>query len=259
MNERALVAKLARYSPRIGDDCAVIPNGRTDLLVTTDQYIEDVHFRRRTHAARLIGWNAVARGLSDIAAMGGEPKFVFVSVAFPDWAKGRFVDAFFAGVREHGVELAGGDLSHAGKLYCDATVLGSAPRGKAILRGGARVGDSIYVSGALGRPKRRIAPRLDLAGLVRRSASACMDLSDGLSLDLARLCEASHRGAELDKIPVARGATLDEALHGGEDYELLFTSARRLDFPAIGRIVAKKGVRLNGLDLPAKGYDHFSK
>lgn len=259
MNERALVAKLARHSPKIGDDCAVIPNGRADLLVTADQYIEDVHFRRRTHPARIVGWNAAARGLSDIAAMGGDPKFVFVSVALPAWANARFVDGFFSGVREHGVELAGGDLSHADKLYCDVTALGSVPRGKAVLRSGARPGDLVYVSGPLGRPKRRIVPRLDLAKLIQRSASACMDLSDGLSLDLARLCDASNCGAELAGIPVARGATLEQALHGGEDYELLFTSSRRLDFPAIGTVVAKRGVRLQGRPVPAKGYDHFSK
>ncbi len=259
MNERALVRQLAKHSPRIGDDCAIIPHGREDLLVTTDQYIEDIHFRRTTHSAADVGWNAVARGLSDIAAMGGEARHVFVSLALPPWADQRWANNFFRGVRAHGVELAGGDLGHAPQLYCDVTVIGVCPHGQALRRYGAQVGDHIYVTGPLGKPRKRFLPRLEIGLTLRGVASACMDLSDGLSLDLARLCEASGVGAELDHIPVARGATLATALHGGEDYELLFTSQRELPHFRLGQIVARRGVRLNGRTLKPQGYDHFQQ
>jgi thiamine-monophosphate kinase len=258
MNERSIVRSLRKLSPKIGDDCAILPNGARDLLVTTDQYIEDVHFRRTTHRAGDVGWNAVARGLSDIAAMGGDAGHVFISIALPAWANERWLKGFFRGAAAHGVEIAGGDLSHAAQLYCDVTVLGSVPRGKALRRDGAQAGDFLYVSGALGAVRKRFQPRLDTGRALRGAATSCMDLSDGLSLDLARLCEASGVGAELDSIPVAKGATLDQALHRGEDYELLFTSARRLPYPLIGQMVPRTGVRLQGRALEAKGYDHFS-
>lgn len=263
MNERAIVRWLAKLSPAIGDDCAVIPNGRNDLLVTTDQFVEDVHFRRKTHSAGDVGWAALARGLSDIAAMGGDPKYAFVSLALPAWASGRWLRGFYRGLLSlagrHGVQLAGGDLSRGAKFYCDCTVIGECPRGRALRRSGARPGDRIYVSGPLGRPKKRPQPRLDIGRSLRGVATACMDISDGLSIDLARLCEASGVGAELDAVPVTRGATLADALHRGEDYELLFTSPKRLNFPCLGRIVAGKGVTLEGKPLPVRGYDHFAR
>lgn len=263
MNERAIVRWLAKRAPAIGDDCAILPNGRTDLLVTTDQFLEGVHFRRQTHSAGDVGWAALARSLSDIAAMGGDPKYAFVSLALPAWAGEQWLRGFYRGLLalagHEGVQLAGGDLSHAAKLYCDCAVIGECPRGKALRRSGAKPGDSIYVSGPLGRPKRRPQPRLDVGRSLRGAASACMDLSDGLSIDLARLCEASGVAAELDSVPVARGATLRDALHRGEDYELLFTSATRLAFPRIGRITAGGGVTFRGKPLPARGYDHFAR
>lgn len=263
MNERAIVRWLATMSPAIGDDCAVLPNGRNDLLVTTDQFIEDVHFRRKTHRAGDVGWAALARGLSDIAAMGGEPKYAFVSLALPVWADRRWLRGFYRGLlalaRREGVELAGGDMSQATKLYCDCVVIGECSRGKALLRSGAKPGDSIYVSGQLGRPRKRPQPRVDVGRMLRGVATACMDLSDGLSVDLARLCEASKVGAHLDSIPMARGATLRDALHRGEDYELLFTSPKALEFPRIGRVIAEKGITLMGQTLPPLGYDHFTR
>lgn len=259
MNERSIIRALKKLSPKIGDDCAILPNGARDLLVTTDQYIEDVHFRRSTHSAADVGWNAVARGLSDIAAMGGDAEHVFISIALPEWAGERWLSGFFRGARGHGVEIAGGDLSHAPQLYCDVTVLGSVPRGKALRRAGAQPGDFLYVSGALGAMRQRFEPRLDIGRRLRGKATACMDLSDGLSLDLARLCEASGVGAELDSIPVAKGATIEQALHRGEDYELLFTSPKRLPHLLIGRMVPRAGVRLKGRRLEARGYDHFAR
>ncbi len=263
MNERDLVRILQRQSPLIGDDCAVLPNGRTDLLVTTDQFIEDVHFRRDTHSASDIGWAMLARGLSDIASMGGTPDYAFVSLALPEWAGASWVKGFYRGfhslAKRHSVKLGGGDLSHAASLYCDVLVLGAVPRGKALLRSGATPGDTIYVSGPLGRPKKRPQPRVEIGQSLRGRATACMDLSDGLSLDLARLCEASCVGAEISAVPVGRGASIESALHGGEDYELLFTSRRRLPYFAIGTICTGRGVTFDGTPLEPRGYDHFAQ
>ena len=140
----------------IGDDCAIFrPRGSSeDLLFTTDLLIEDVHFRRATHGAGDVGWKALARGLSDIAAMGGEPRFCLLSLALAPWVETRWLDGFYrrpapAG-RAHPDALIGGDLAHAAKAMCDIVVCGAAPRGTALRRDGARAGDAIYVSGTLG-------------------------------------------------------------------------------------------------------------
>lgn len=167
------------------------------------------------------------------------------------------------------------------QLTCDIVVCGSAPRGKALLRSGARAGDRIFVSGHLGASalglargrgpawKRHLCPepRLDLGRALRGRATAAIDLSDGLSLDLRRLCLASGVSAEIVEPPLYSGATLDQGLHGGEDYELLFTlpkgmaAPRGFDVSEIG--VIERGqpgrVRLAGHLLPARGYDHFSR
>jgi thiamine-monophosphate kinase len=261
-SERDIIRGLQQRARLIGDDCAILPGRPDDLLVTTDQFIEDVHFRRATHRPADVGHAALARGLSDIAAMGGHPKQAFVSIALPAWAGPRWLNGFYRGffalADRFGVELAGGDLSRAAQLYCDVIVLGRVPSGRALRRSGANAGDRIYVSGPLGRPRKRPEPRVDVGLQLRGRATACMDLSDGISLDLARLCEASGVGAELDSVPIARGATLHDALHRGEDYELLFTSPKRLSFLEVGRIVSGKGVRLDGAPLEPRGYDHFA-
>ncbi len=291
--EEHLIARVARRVslPRgtgvvagIGDDCAVYrPHGsREDLLFTTDWLIENVHFRRDTHPPEAVGHKALARGLSDIAAMGGTPRFCLVSLALPEWAGARWVDRFYAGLLKladrAGAPLAGGDLARAAFLSCDIVVCGAAPRGQAVLRSGARPGDRLYVSGPLGgsalglasgkgaawRRHLRPEPRLDLAPWLRRQATAAMDLSDGLSLDLRRLCLASGVSAEVDDVPVFYGASLDQALHGGEDYELLFTAGASARPPKgalpIGGISKsrKPGVILfRGRALAPRGYDHF--
>jgi len=290
MNELELVRRIqARVPPPgggvvlgIGDDCAVFrPAGaREDLLLTTDMLLEGVHFLREAHPAEAVGWRALARGLSDIAAMGGRPRFCLLSLALAPWADSRWVDAFYRGflrlARREGVALAGGDLGHAARVMCDVVVCGAAPRGKWLRRDGARPGDGIYVSGPLGasalglRTRRGAAwrrhlrpePRLQLGRLLRTRwhATAAMDLSDGLSLDLHRLCLASGVAAALDEVPVFPGATREDALHGGEDYELLFTLPRPTRaFSRIGTIVKGRpgAVRLAGRPLPLRGYDHF--
>ena len=298
MNELELIKRIAARAPGrglalgIGDDCAVYrPRGGEDLLFTTDMMIEDVHFRHQTHPADAVGWKTLARGLSDIAAMGGTPRFCLLSLAIAPWVDDRWIDRFYGGflrlARKYGVALAGGDLAHAERVACDIVVCGSVARGNALRRDGARAGDHIYVSGRLGgsalglatgaaaawKKHLRPEPRIALGRFVREKlcATACMDLSDGLSLDLYRLCLASGIAAEIEgPLPIFRGATLEQALDGGEDYELLFTVRPRTEVPRsfdglplshIGTI--RKGrpgsVEFEGCPLPPRGYDHFAR
>lgn len=267
----------------IGDDCAVLrPAPGEDLLVTTDLLVEGVHFRRGAIPARSLGHKTLARGLSDIAAMGGLPRWAFVSVAVPRWANERILNAYYDGLltlaREHRVQVAGGDLSRSREFTADIVVLGAVPRGKALLRSTARPGDAIYVSGTLGHAAASkytdlSEPRLALGRWLRARATSCMDLSDGLSLDLHRLCWESRVAADLDADfsktpPRARRATSEQALHGGEDYELLFTASKKIPSAAcglpltrIGTIVAgRRGrVTLHGRKLEQRGWDHFRR
>ena len=272
MTELELIRDLARRLPAIGDDCAILPHGREDLLFKVDMLIEDVHFRRAERTAADVGYRALARALSDIAAMGGSPKWALVALALPPWADRRwirgFYDGFLALARRHNTELVGGDLSHAGKLVADVFVAGVVPHGRALRRSTARAGDELFVSGRLGRRPWRFQPRLALGEQLRRSrvVTACMDLSDGLSLDLHRLAAASGVEAELDTVPDARGADLAAALHHGEDYELLFAQKAGRAAPAgcyrIGRLVpgVKPGrLMLGGRPVPQLGYDHLKQ
>jgi thiamine-monophosphate kinase len=272
----------------IGDDAALlrVPAGH-EIAVTTDFSLEGVHFRREWHSAQSAGHRCLARGLSDLAAMGAEPVAAFLSLALPRELAGAWADDFFSGVlglaRQHQIPLAGGDLTRSPKAaVADIVVVGSVPRGQAMLRSTARAGDLLYVTGKLGGaaaelvriakaksagktakkssaahphlfPQPRIAAGLALRQLGSRVA--CMDISDGLALDLARLCDASSAkisiAAELDEaaLPIARGATLAQAMTGGEDYELLFTAPPHGGIPAklggvavtrIGRITDRK-------------------
>ncbi len=290
------IGRRARLPPRpglvlgMGDDCAIYrPRGAPeDLLFTTDLLIEGVHFRHDTHPPEAAGHKALARGLSDIAAMGGTPRFCLLSLAVgaragAPWI-GRFYDGLLRLARSAGAPLAGGDLARARSTACDIVVCGAVPRGRALRRDGARPGDAIYVSGGLGGSalglKRKTGkawarhlrpqPRLDLGVFLRERlrASAAMDLSDGLSLDLHRLALASGLEAAIGPPPRFPGATLEHALHGGEDYELLFTVRPRIAVPPtfaglpLTRIgVMRRGqpgaVCLSGQPLPPLGYDHF--
>ena len=276
----------------IGDDCAIWrPRGSADdMLFTADLFVENVHFLRSTHKARDVGYKAVARSLSDIAAMGGTPQFCLAAVAIPQWAKKKWIDEFFdAMVKTAGASgciLAGGDLTRAATFASDITVCGSVPRGRALRRDGAGRGHDIYVSGLLGGSALGLAeakyrgkawqrhlhpePRIALGRYLREKigASAAIDISDGLSLDLHRLCLSCGLAAEVLAPPCFPGASPEQALNGGEEYELLFTVPPRTKVPArfgdlplskIGNMV--KGpvgeVRLDGALLPALGFDHF--
>ena len=291
----------------IGDDCSVlrIPAGH-EVLVTTDFSLEGVHFRREWHSAEVIGHRCLARGLSDIAAMGGEPIAAFLSLALPDEIPQSWVDRFFRGLlklaRRFGVELAGGDTAHSpAGVLADIIVIGAVPKGRAVLRSGARPGDRIYLTGELGgsaaalsqlyaHPRRKLhpaffvrhfhpMPRIDPGRILRqkRLASAMIDISDGLSTDLSHICEESGVGAEIKESAIpravvgqpARSVSIQHALHGGEDYELLFTSPKRIPpiiadvrITEIGRITRGTKITLVGTSgsrqgLRAKGWEHF--
>jgi thiamine-monophosphate kinase len=293
LRRRVLLPRSAGVVLGIGDDCAIMrPRGASglseDWLYTTDMTIEGTHFLRETHTAGDAGWKALARGLSDIAAMGGEPRFCLLSLAIAPWVGLRWIDGFYRGLLElaeaTGTALIGGDLARAERVMCDIVVAGVVPRGTALRRDGARPGDTIYVSGRLGgsalglatgrgkawsRHKRPV-PRLALGRFLREkvSAHAAMDLSDGLSLDLRRMAAASGLRAEISAPPLFAGATLEQALHGGEDYELLFTADAKARVPSefegviLTRIgTMRKGtagaVELDGAPLEPLGYDHL--
>lgn len=258
----------ARVITGIGDDAAAlaIPGGH-EALVTTDFSIEGVHFRREWHPAECVGHRCLTRGLSDIAAMGGEPIAAFLSLALPAELPQRWVDGFLDGLlalaREHGVSLAGGDVaqSPSGAL-ADITVVGSVPEGKAILRSGAQVGDHLFVTGEFGAPAAMLAkmmknprgryrvtdspahfqpePQISVGRYLREKeiATSMIDVSDGLSSDLSHICAESGVRAEVqaETVPLAtlgrHEVSLENALHGGDEYQLLFTASPNKRMPA---------------------------
>jgi thiamine-monophosphate kinase len=306
----------------IGDDCAILrpPRGH-EILVTTDFSLEGRHFRRDWHPPESVGHRALARGLSDLAAMGAQPLAAFLSLALPQEMLAtrtgqKWVQRFFAGLtalaEASAVPLAGGDTSESpcGLVLADIVLVGSAPTGRALRRSGGRAGDFLYVSGALGgaaaeldamsraaqpgkvshgkdraasgHPQLYPQPRLavGLALLGRRLATAAIDLSDGLSTDLAHLCRESGIGAEVEQAalpihPLAAATperALDFALNGGEDYELLFAAPASVRMPRsvagvpitrIGRLVRGNAISLidptgRRHPLKAAGWEHFS-
>jgi thiamine-monophosphate kinase len=299
--ERALIAAIRARAFRrggivrlgIGDDCAILrPPAGSEIVVTTDFSLEQVHFRNDWHPPESAGHRCLARGLSDLAAMGAKPVAAFLSLAVPaemtvadrgpSWIE-RFLHGLLALADKHKTPLAGGDTAQSpsfdeagakqtGMVSADIVLLGIAPRGRALLRSGAKAGDVLYVTGSLGGAEAELLalgrnpqsfgsltkaapghphlypePRLAVGAklLALRGATAAIDVSDGLSTDLAHLCEESGLAAEIDATvipvhPLARKAEQDGwipsalhlALHGGEDYELLFTASPRVRIPA---------------------------
>ena len=296
----------------IGDDCAVlrVPPAH-EVVVTTDFSLEGRHFRRDWHSAQSAGHRCLARGLSDVAAMGATPISAFLSLALPStlrttasgrrWVNG-FFDGLFRLADATGTPLSGGDTAAApgDAVLADIVLVGAVPRGRALLRSGARVGDILYVTGALGGSAaelaalahaparyRRVgddgshphlfpAPRLRVGQALvhKRLATAAIDLSDGLSTDLHHLCEESGTGAvvEAASLPIhaLAAGSLEQALHGGEDYELLLTARPATRMPRslagvaitpVGTIVDRaRGVRLRSAGgerlLHAAGWEH---
>ena len=264
MGEFGLIARIERAVDRaggsavrlgIGDDAALLRlRSGEELAVSTDAFVEGVHFRYANESPRTIGRRAIAASLSDLAAMGARPVGCVVALAAPPSLPLARFDGLAAGMaREaahHGAPLCGGNLTRARQTAISVTVLGAVRSGRALTRKGSRPGDRILVTGRLGRaaleraraeraggrvrhvPEPRIAAGRKLAGLGARIA--CIDVSDGLAADLRHLL-GTGLGADLDPeaLPLARGVAggarrlgLDPhrlALTGGEDYELLFT------------------------------------
>lgn len=297
----------------IGDDAALWrPRAGCEAIPTCDWFLQGTHFLANRHPPEVVGYKCLARAVSDIAAMGGEPRCYLLSLALPDTHTGEWLRKFLKGLRKAsralGCSIAGGDTTRRDEILINITVIGEARRGWAILRRGAHPGDAIFVTGRLGEahyglrlllesskrvssgdkrlrkhfyPEPRLGVGLWLA--TRGLASAMMDLSDGLSSDLPKLCQASGVGARISEHALPRvkiggkyakkfDAT-ELALHGGDDYELLFTVARKnvpriphkivgVPVTLIGEIVAEKRVvleRKNGVvaGLQDQGWDPF--
>lgn len=305
---------------KIGDDCAVLPkDSRTDLVITTDLLVEDIDFRLDWTKPEFLGHKSLAVSLSDVAAMGGKPVWSMVSIGVPEaiW-KTDFVEKFYEGymklAKKFDVELIGGDVSKTpDKIVIDSIVAGEVKKGEAILRSGAKIGDLIFISGSLGGASAGLklleegfrydwSEKIWRKGLllkqlqpfpqvsdgekigVEQIATSMIDLSDGISSDLAYICRASKVGAKIfaEKIPIdkdIRGLTksFDEkmnfALNGGEDFELLFTvnpkkklyskkDCENHGFSYIGEITANAEIIeliTNGESriLESKGFRHF--
>jgi len=311
---RTLSQQSRRVRLGVGDDAALsLPMPGCEAVLSCDWFLEGTHFLRKKHPPAAVGWKCLARALSDIAAMGAEPRYFLLNLALPEELTGRWLDDFLTGLirgaRRFHCSLAGGDTTCSEKVLIALTVAGEVTKGRAILRSGARPGDIIYVSGRLGEaqlgleallskhPRRRWRssalrkhlypePRIALGRELAQAglATAMMDLSDGLSTDIARLCASSRAGARLDsrRLPLPRSSSANEAcrsrdlalaLHGGDDYELLFTvpprHAKRLPrtlggvaVTPIGEVTQNRSILLldaNGEPHPLSvgGWDSF--
>jgi thiamine-monophosphate kinase len=262
----------------VGDDAAVVAPGSGELVLTTDVMVEGTHFRRGLTTARDLGAKAMNVSLSDIAAMAASPRYALCALTLSDRVDAAWVMELFGGMREvcdeHALWLVGGNLTRGSDVTIAVTAMGEVAPGRALLRSGARPGDEIVVTGSLGgaaagrrlvegtehrrfaaaereavhrfmRPTARIG---EAAILARNGASSMIDVSDGLTLDLSRLCEAGGVGARIDaeRVPIHPAATLEDALGGGEDYEVLATIAGGSAAPAEAR-------RTFGVDLSSIG------
>jgi thiamine-monophosphate kinase len=288
----------------IGDDAALLRASRGhEIILTCDWFLEGTHFLRGKHPPDSVGWKSLARALSDVAAMGGVPRCFLLSLALPESHTGRWLDGFLSGLRrasqEFACTLVGGDTTRRREILINVTIVGEIRNARAVLRSGARAGDILYVTGRVGEAELGLRllkrsktqprssnpllkkhlypePRLDVGRWLaeKRLATSMMDLSDGLSSDLPRLCAASGVGADVESenLPVVqlsssvRGLGLDSlqlALHGGDDYELLFTvrpsrmkllpkSLHGVPLTAIGRITEQRELVL----LRQKGREH---
>jgi len=255
----------------IGDDCAVLPYRKNKyLLVTTDMIIEGVHFAKSDLPYR-IGWKAVAVNISDIAAMGGVPKYALISAGIPRNKGLRYLKKITEGIeaaaRKFSVKIIGGDTNLSAKTVVNAALIGEVEKQNLLRRSGAKPGDLIFVTGALGEGKKKHLSFIPRALEARRLAAnfkinAMIDLSDGLAMDLTRLASASRAGARVYKslIPLSettlslRGATKgsDEAISSGEDFELLFTASVKESRRIIKRMGEKLPVTLIGEIVPKK-------
>lgn len=303
----------------IGDDAAILaPTGKAEWVFTSDAFLENVHFLMKTHPPESVGYKSLVRATSDVVAMGATPRFFLLTLALSakamrqDWLS-SFLRGMARAARELGMSIIGGDTTKSDRVFISITTIGEIAPRRALRRSGARTGDLIYVSGKLGRAqlglamvlrgyarnprfqavtKQHLYPKIrpDLGAWLAQHpvASSMMDISDGLSTDLARLCTAGRTGAEIwaDKLPVVPVSKeilkklgkryidpVQLALHGGEDYELLFTVPQRLvnqlrsapgfaELSLIGRITSLRKLVLIYADgrkqpLKPRGWDPF--
>jgi len=292
----------------VGDDAAVLERGSVSVVLSTDMLVEDVHFQSAWTSARDLGAKAIVVNVSDLAAMAASPRAAVVSLALPSDVTSGWVMELYGGMREacdeYALSLVGGDLSRSDRVIVSVAALGEVAPGRAVLRSGARPGDRVAVTGALGAASAglRIArsgkvrgdrDRALLAALLRpaarvgeaqvlaaEGATAMIDVSDGLARDLHRLCVESRVGARLDLagVPVAEGATREDALSGGDDYELLATLPSEAFEAAAAALHERLGVTLSGVGdiiegtgvvavdpdggerpLEPTGWDHFAQ
>lgn len=266
----------------IGDDTAVVPlDKKRYLLLTTDMLMEGVHFKRSAPSAA-IGHKALACSISDIAAMGGVPRYALVSLGVPGNLPWAFVRDLYKGMdalaREFGVAIVGGDTIKSKKIVINVVLTGEVNKMEVVYRKGARPGDVIFVTGPLGKSLStgrhlKFTPQLKESQYLVRHAkpTAMIDISDGLAADLGHILEESKVGAVLEerRIPRRAGASLHQALYDGEDFELLFTvpppkaAALKGRFYPIGEIVPQtQGLTLRDADgkrkkIAPRGYTHF--
>ena len=293
LGEDAVVAAITRGLPRgpevrlgAGDDCAVIggPRDRVWRLLKTDCVVEGVHFLPGEKPAR-VGWKALCRAISDIGAMGGEPRHAMITIALRGDVEMAWLRGLYTGLRRaarrFGVGIVGGETSRSrGAAFISVAITGEVERHHCVTRGGGRAGDLLYVTGRLGGSLAGrhldFIPRVrEARWLVRHfSIRAMMDLSDGLGADLPRLARASGCGFALDeaRVPRHRGCTTAQALGDGEDFELLF-AIRPADAAALERSWRKTFPRLpltrigtltravSGRTNPriSRGHDHFAQ
>ncbi len=285
IGEDALIARLVALAPAgeagegPGDDCAVVDEGGEMLmLLKTDALVEGVHFLREADA-RAVGWKAVARVMSDFAAMGGVGDRFLVTLALPGTMEIAWIEDFYRGMGDclarYGARLVGGEtcrVPEGSAAVISVAATGSVARGMAVLRSGGRPGDGIWVTGRLGGSLAgkhlTFSPRVEEGSWIawKLRPTAMMDLSDGLAKDLPRLAKSSGCGFRLERaaVPISEGSSLDQALGDGEDFELLFTAPPGvvtdlwremfpgLELTRIGELVPEsEGECLEG------GWDHF--
>jgi thiamine-monophosphate kinase len=291
IGEDNLVAELTkglRFNSRVktgpGDDCAVVKFGKRWQLLKSDCIVEDVHFLKDSPAT-WVGWKALCRAISDVAAMGGKPMDALVTIAVAPQVRLRWLRGVYSGLRKaaerYEVNLVGGETSRSpGPAFISVALTGIVEKRRALLRSGGKPGDFLYVTGGLGGSIRgkhlRFEPRLTEALWLADhfAINAMIDLSDGLGSDLPRLAIASGTGFEIarERIPLNKGSSVEEAIADGEDYELLFAipeeHAPTLEerwskkFPAlpltqIGRLTEPAKKKLNAGFEIISGYDHF--
>jgi thiamine-monophosphate kinase len=291
IGEEKLVAALLRGLPGgpdvvrgPGDDCAVTGEARSKIwrLLKTDCVIEGIHFRENENAGK-IGWKALARAVSDIAAMGGRPIHALITLAISPEVELKRALAVHAGAskcaREYGIAIVGGETARSpGPMFISVALSGEVERRRCVFRSGGRAGDRLFVTGRLGGSLAgrhlTFKPRVEEARWLTRhfKVHAMMDLSDGLGADLPRLARASGCGFRLDEgtLPLYAGCTIKQAISDGEDYELLFALPARqakrlltlwhrkfrgLPLTQIGELTAAGAP---GRKTSLHGYDHFA-